>query len=95
MIMNAFFGSTNIIAMDGVNVGIEAGWVDKNWKALYKQVAYVAATCAYTFVVTALIAKGVDLIPGLKLRTSPEGEIIGIDETDVSNHSTFPGMLVS
>ncbi|KAJ2919328.1 hypothetical protein MD484_g1100, partial [Candolleomyces efflorescens] len=88
LIMNAFFGSTNIIAMDGVNVGIEAGWVDKNWKALYKQVAYVAATCAYTFVVTALIAKGVDMVPGLKLRTSPEGEIIGIDETDIGEFAS-------
>jgi len=84
LLMNAFFASTDIIALDGVNIGIDGGFVDKVWKALYKQVAYIAATCAYTFVMTALIAKGVDLIPGLKIRTTPEGEIIGIDETDVS-----------
>lgn len=83
LIINAFFGSTDIIAMDGVNVGIEAGWVDKNWKAMYKQIAFIAASCAYTFVMTALIAKGIDLIPGLQLRASPENEILGIDETDV------------
>lgn len=84
LIMNAFFAASSIIALDDVNVGIDGGWVDHTWKALYKQIAYVAATCAYTFVMTALIAKGIDMIPGLKLRTSPEGEILGIDETDVS-----------
>lgn len=88
LIINAFFGSTDIIAMDGVNVGIEAGWVDKNWKAMYKQIAFIAASCAYTFVMTALIAKGIDLIPGLQLRASPENEILGIDETDIGEFAS-------
>lgn len=47
------------------------------------QIAYIAATCAYTFVVTALIAKGVDFIPGLKLRSTPEAEHLGMDEVEV------------
>ncbi|TEB39077.1 ammonium transporter [Coprinellus micaceus] len=88
LIMNAFFAASSIIALDDVNVGIDGGWVDHTWKALYKQIAYVAATCAYTFVMTALIAKGIDMIPGLKLRTSPEGEILGIDETDIGEFAS-------
>lgn len=73
--------------MDDVNVGIRGGWVDRNWKQLYIQFAYVVATCAYTFVMTAIVAKAIDSIPGLKLRTSPEGEILGMDETEVCHFS--------
>jgi len=86
--LNAFFADTAIIAMDGVNIGIPGGWVNHNWKQLYIQFAYVVATCAYTFVMTALVAKAVDLIPGLKLRSSPEGEMLGMDEVEVC--SVFP-----
>lgn len=86
--LNAFFADTAIIAMDDVNIGVPGGWVNHHWKQLYIQFAYVVATCAYTFVMTALVAKTVDLIPGLKLRSSPEGEMLGMDEVEVS--SVFP-----
>lgn len=71
--------------MDGVNTSVPGGWVDHNWKQLYIQFAYVLATSAYTFVMTALVAKLVDMIPGLKLRSTPEGERVGMDEVEVSN----------
>ena len=84
LFMNAFFASGRIIAMDNVTVGVRGGWVDHNWKQLYIQFTYIVATCAYTFVVTALVAKAVDLIPGLQLRSTPEGEMLGMDEVEVS-----------
>ncbi|TFK36785.1 ammonium transporter [Crucibulum laeve] len=88
LLLNAFFASTTIIAADDVNIGIPGGWIDRNWKQLYMQVAYVIATCAYTFVVTALIAKGVDLIPGLQLRSTAEGERLGMDEVEIGEFAS-------
>ncbi len=80
--LNAFFASPSIIAMDDVNTG-PGGWVNHNWKQLYIQFAYVVATCSYTFVVTAFVAKVIDMIPGLQLRSTPEGEMLGMDEVEV------------
>jgi Amt family ammonium transporter len=80
---NGLFAKTSVIALDGVNGSIAGGWLDHNWKQMYKQIAYIAAACAYTFVVTALLAKGVDLVPGLHLRASEEAEGLGMDEDQV------------
>lgn len=84
LLMNGFFASRSIIALDGVNTNVPGGWIDHNWKQLYIQLAYVCATCSYTFVVTALLAKCIDIIPGLHLRTTAEGEKLGLDEVEVS-----------
>ncbi|KAJ7919052.1 ammonium transporter [Mycena leptocephala] len=79
---NGLFGSTDIIALDGVNTAIPGGWLDRNWKQLYMQVAYIVAVTAYTFVVTAALAKALDLV-GLRLRITPEDERLGMDEVEV------------
>jgi len=68
--------------LDGVTT-IPGGWIEHNWQQLSIQFAYVFAVCGYTFVVTAIIAKGVDLIPGLHLRSSPEAEKVGTDEVEI------------
>lgn len=83
LLMNGFFASRSIIALDGVNTNVPGGWVDHNWKQLYIQIAYIFATCSYTFVVTALLAKCIDIIPGLQLRTTAEGEKLGLDEVEI------------
>jgi Amt family ammonium transporter len=88
LMLNAFFADTAIIAMDDVNVGISGGWINHHWKQLYIQFTYVVATCAYTFFMTALVAKAVDLIPGLKLRSSPEGEMLGMDEVEIGEFAS-------
>lgn len=88
LLLNAFFASSSIIAMDDVSFGVSGGWVDHNWKQLYIQFAYVIATCAYTFVMTAVVAKMVDFIPGLQLRSTPEGEILGMDETEIGEFAS-------
>lgn len=94
LLVNGFFASQDIIALDGVNTNVKGGWVDHNYKQLYIQFAYVCATCAYTFVATAAIVKAVDAIPGLHLKTTPEGESLGLDEVEVSlcslSHVTIP-----
>jgi ammonium transporter, Amt family len=80
---NGLFGSSTIIALDGVNTSINGGWIDHNWKQLYMQIAYIAAACTYTFTITALIAKCIDMIPGLHLRASEEAQGLGMDEDQV------------
>ncbi|TDL28886.1 ammonium transporter [Rickenella mellea] len=83
LFFNAFFAKTDIIALDGVNTSIPGGWLDRNWKQLYIQLAYICATCAYSFVVTALLAKGLDNIPGMRLRASDKAEALGMDEDQI------------
>ncbi|EGS18997.1 uncharacterized protein CTHT_0056170 [Thermochaetoides thermophila DSM 1495] len=80
LIFNALFGADYIIGLDGVNMELKAGWINHNWKQLYIQVAFIVACCAYTFVVSALIAKAIDMIPGLHLRASSEAELLGMDD---------------
>lgn len=82
LMLTAFFTDRDLVALDGISE-IDGGWLNHNWKQLYKQFAYVCATVAYTFVVTALLAKAFDLIPCLKLRASPEEEALGMDDTQV------------
>lgn len=83
LLFNAFFAKANIIALDGVNTSASGGWVDHNWKQLYIQFAYICAASGYTFVVTALIAKGLNMIPYLHLRASETAEELGMDEDQV------------
>jgi len=82
LIFNGFFASEDIVGMDGFNINIVGGqgWVDQNWARMYKQIAYVVACTAYAFVVSALLAKAIDFIPGLKLRASDEAELMGMDD---------------
>jgi len=56
--------------------------LDRNWKQLYIQFAYIVAVSAYTFVVTAALAKAINLA-GLRLRITPEEERLGMDEVEV------------
>jgi Amt family ammonium transporter len=81
LIFNALFGANYIIGLDGVNNGVyPGGWLDHHYAQLYIQIAYIVAVCAYTFVVSAIIAKLIDMIPGLHLRASEEAELMGMDD---------------
>ena len=88
LFFNAIFAQQTVISLDGVNASVTGGWLDHNWKQMYMQVAYIAAACAYTFVVTALIAKAVDCIPGLHLRAGEEAEGLGMDEDQIGEFAT-------
>lgn len=81
LIFNGLFAADYIIGLDGVSTGlINGGWLNHNWKQLYIQLAYVVACTAYSFVVSALIAGLVNLVPGLHLRASEEAELLGMDD---------------
>ncbi|KAI6032079.1 ammonium transporter [Pisolithus microcarpus] len=87
LLFNGIFASRSVIALDGVNVNVNGGWVDHNWKQLYIQFDYICAASGYTFAVTAIIAKAIDMIPGLQLRTTPEGESVGLDEVEIGEYA--------
>lgn len=82
LIFNALFGAAYIIGLDGVTdtSAIPGGWVSHNYKQLYIQVAYIVACSAYAFVVSALLAFLINLIPGLNLRASEQAELLGMDD---------------
>jgi ammonium transporter, Amt family len=81
LIANGFFGSDAVVGLDGVNVGLGVGGgLIGNWKQLYIQIAYIVAASAYAFVMSAIIAYGLNFIPGLHLRASEEAELLGMDD---------------
>ncbi|KAI0639022.1 ammonium transporter [Trametes polyzona] len=88
LIGNALFADRDIIALDGVNLDANGGWLNGHWKQLYIQFAYVCACTAYSFVVTAVIARGLDLIPTLHLRATPEDEVLGMDDAEIGEFAT-------
>jgi len=80
LLFNAFFAADYIIGLDGVNTGVTGGFLNGNFRLLYVQIAYIVACCSYMFVVSAIIAKAIDMIPGLHLRASEEAELLGMDD---------------
>ncbi|XP_006454586.1 hypothetical protein AGABI2DRAFT_189841 [Agaricus bisporus var. bisporus H97] len=88
LILNGFFADSTIISLDGVNTTVPGGFMDHNYALLYKQICLVLAVVGYTFVVTALIAKVIDVIPGLGLRAGPVAEELGMDEVEHGEFAT-------
>ncbi|RDA89744.1 hypothetical protein CP533_1061 [Ophiocordyceps camponoti-saundersi (nom. inval.)] len=87
LIFNGFFASGTIIGLDGVNVGAKGGFLDRNFALLGWQIAVIVAASAYAFVVSAIVAKAVDIIPGLHLRASDEAELLGMDDNQHGEYS--------
>lgn len=88
LMFNALFGVDYVVGLDGVNTGVSnpetgtgiGGWPIGNYRQFYIQLAYVVACTAYAFVMSAVLAYGVNYIPGLKLRASEEAELLGMDD---------------
>ena len=69
--------ATGIFAVAAI--GGTAGAIDGNAGQLVTQVIAVVATMVYSFVVTLVILKVLDLIPGLGIRVPNDDEDIGLD----------------
>ncbi|OAQ97139.1 hypothetical protein LLEC1_00744, partial [Akanthomyces lecanii] len=80
LIFNAFFATKNVIGLDGVNSGTLGGFLDHKYATIGWQIAAIVTASAYAFVMSAIIAKLIDFIPGLKLRASEEAELLGMDD---------------
>jgi Amt family ammonium transporter len=88
LMANAIFGADYVVGLDGVTTGSSnpttgtgiGGWVIHNYRQFYIQLAYVCAVTAYSFLMSAILAYIVNVIPGLHLRASPEAELMGMDD---------------
>ena len=81
LFFNSLFGADYIIGLDGVNTGIiNGGWINRNFRQMYVQVAYIVAATGYAFVMSTIIAYAINYIPGLHLRASEEAELLGLDD---------------
>jgi len=88
LMANAIFGADYIVGLDGVSTGTLnpttgtgiGGWVIHNYRQFYIQLAYVVAATGYSFVMSAILAYIVNIIPGLHLRASTEAELMGMDD---------------
>jgi Amt family ammonium transporter len=86
LLINGFFGVNYVPALDGLLTGdatIPGGWFNRHWIQMGYQVAYICATCAYAFVVSAIILYAMNMIPWLRLRVSHDAEMEGIDEAEL------------
>lgn len=81
-ICTGFFAYDRIAALDGVS-RIDGGWLNQHWIQLAYQLADSFAGGLYSFCGTCLILFIMNLIPGLRLRTSEDAEILGMDDTEI------------
>ncbi|KZV76624.1 ammonium transporter [Peniophora sp. CONT] len=81
-ILTAFFAQASVAGFDGIAV-INGGWLDHNWVQLGYQLADSTAGFAYSFVMTTIILWIMHFIPFLRMRTTEEAEIVGMDDYDM------------
>jgi len=81
-ILTALFAQASVAGFDGTTV-IGGGWIDHHYIQLGYQLADSTAGFSYSFVMTTIILWVMHFIPGLRLRTSEEAEIVGIDDAEM------------
>lgn len=82
LFFNSIFAADYVIGYDGYTEH-PGGWINHNWKQMYKQIAYIGAVVGYCCVVTALLCFVLDKIPYCKLRADEEAEEAGMDEDQI------------
>ncbi|KAH3900985.1 probable Ammonium transporter MEP3 [Saccharomycodes ludwigii] len=82
LFFNALFGADWVIGLDGATEH-GGGWISRNWKQMYKQIAYMFAVLGWGAVVSAILCFVIDNIPGLGLRATEEAEALGMDEDQI------------
>lgn len=80
-VLTGLFADARVVTFDGTEIA--GGWINHNWVQLGYQVADTAAITGYAFVVTMIILVVMDYIPGMSLRVSEEGELVGLDEDQI------------
>ncbi|ODV88097.1 hypothetical protein CANARDRAFT_193835 [[Candida] arabinofermentans NRRL YB-2248] len=82
LLFNGIFASSTVLGYDGYT-DHQGGWINHNWKQLYKQIAYIFAVMGYCVVVTSILCILIDNIPGLHLRADESSEENGMDEAEI------------
>jgi Amt family ammonium transporter len=81
-LMTGLFAQASVAGFDGITV-IPGGWIDHHYIQLGYQAADCAAGFSYSFVMTTVILWIMHFIPGLRLRSTEEDEILGIDDAEM------------
>ncbi|KAJ9123589.1 hypothetical protein QFC24_003805 [Naganishia onofrii] len=77
-ILTGLFAQASVAGLDGTV--IPGGWIDHHYIQLGYQLADCTTACAYSFVVTTALCWMFHFIPFLRLKTTEEEEIVGIDD---------------
>lgn len=80
-LLTGVFAQSSIASLDGTV--INGGWIDGNWIQVCYQLAGSFASMAWSFVVSLIILKIIDKIPGCKLNAGEAIELEGVDKTDL------------
>ncbi|KAG8720720.1 hypothetical protein FRC08_018336 [Ceratobasidium sp. 394] len=85
-LLTGIFAQASAAASDG-SPRILGGWLDRNYTQLAYQLASSTASLAYSFAMTTLILWIFHIIPGLRLRTTPSAELLGMDRAGMGEHA--------
>jgi len=94
LLFTALCADSNITSLDGVTTSTKGGFLNCNWKQLYIQIMYTTTAATYTYTISTLICKGLDLLPGLQLRCMEEEELEGMDAVEVSDSLSTNMLLI-
>jgi Amt family ammonium transporter len=83
--LTGVFAQKSVAALDGSDIA--GGWIDQNWIQVPIQLAGMAATAAWSFVVTFAICWLMNKIPGLHIRLQRDHEELGIDATEMGEYA--------
>jgi Amt family ammonium transporter len=81
-ILTGIFAQASVAGADGTT-HIPGGWIDGHFVQLGWQLADSVAGMSYSIVVTTIICWVMHFIPGLRLRSDEEAEVVGIDDYDM------------
>jgi Amt family ammonium transporter len=81
-LLTGLFAQSSVAAFDGIT-SIKGGWLDHNYKQLGIQLADSCAGFGWSFVVTTIILWVMHFIPGLRMRSTEQAEILGIDDAEM------------
>ncbi|KAJ2717326.1 hypothetical protein H4R19_000078 [Coemansia spiralis] len=79
--LTGVFADKAVIGLDGTKS--DGGLINGNARQLYIQLAALAASAAWSFVVTIIILKAMNCIPLLRFRVDPDAEEHGVDFTEL------------
>lgn len=81
-LLTGVFAADYIAALDGFTK-IRGGWINGHWAQIGYQAAAAFSAAGYSFAMTCLILYILNIIPGCKLRVTPQEEIFGIDDIEI------------
>jgi Amt family ammonium transporter len=80
LILTGFFATEKVTSLDG---GSGKGAIDGNWKQVYIQIVGTVSVTLWSLIMTFILLKILNWIPGLRLRISEEEEINGVDTSEM------------